>query len=269
MLIRSRVLLYIAIILFLAGCSASSRLITGTPHLPGSAEAKYRMAVDRNNGFSALTIRNIHIKLQTPDRTNRLNAALKMHQDSAILLSLRAPLGIELSRILYTRDSVKMVDRQNKTVHISNYQNLSGLLPVELNYGTLQAIFTGNIPRQYKTLDFAEPGTYNNKSSREVYLGTYAAPAHSGMKNFYGWIYKDIIRPSHLVFYEKNSVDQLRIHYEGYDKTENCFFPEEVKIDFDDKRHNSRLSIKMGQYTLQHSVDMELGIPASYKTIRH
>jgi len=266
---RNRVLLYIALILILARCSGPSRLITGAPRIPGSADERYRLVTNRNNPFTALTIRNINIKLQTPDQTNRLYGAVKMHRDSAILLSLRAPLGIELSRVLYTRDSVKMVNRQNKTVHISNYQNLSGLLPVEFDYATLQVIFSGNIPGNYETLRFEEPGTYDGKSSDEVYLGTYAAPARSGVRNFYGWIYKDLIRPSHLVFYEENSVEQLLIHYESYSRIEDHFFPEKVQIDFENQQYNSTLSLRMGQHSLEQSVDLELGIPSSYKIIRH
>jgi hypothetical protein len=266
---RNKTLLYIGLMLFLVRCSTSGRLITDSPRLPEGAGERYQMAVDRNNSFSALTVRNINIKLETPDLTNRLNGAIKMKKDSAILISLRAPLGIELSRILYTRDSVKMVDRQNKTVHISDYQNLSGLLPLELDYPTLQVIFSGNIPDHYQTLDFTEPGTYKEKTSREAYLGTYAAPVSSRQRNFYGWIFSDIIRPSFLVFYKENSVEQLKIHYGEYEQVGSQYFPEKVEISYDNQHHNSMLSLKMSQFELSSSVDLDLAVPSSYNIIRH
>ena len=266
---RNRILLYIVLMLFLARCSTPGRLVTDAPRLPKSAGERYQLAVERNNEFSALTVRNINIRLQTPDRTNRLYGAVKMQQDSAILVSLRAPLGIELSRILYTRDSVKMVDRQTQTVHISNYQNLSGLLPLEFDYATLQVIFSGNIPDRYEALDFSEPRTYKEKSSREAYLGTYAAPNHSRQRNFYGWIFKDIIRPSLLVFYKHNSVEQLKIHYGKYEKVGDFHFPGKVEIKYDNQHQNSMLTLKMGQFDPVSSVDLDLAIPSSYNIIRH
>jgi hypothetical protein len=73
-----------------------------------------------------------------------VNANIRMQRDSAIWISVNAVLGIEALRALITRDSVKLLDKLNKTyrAHSIDYLQTTTALPLDLP--TLQDLIIGN-----------------------------------------------------------------------------------------------------------------------------
>lgn len=73
-----------------------------------------------------------------------VNAAIRMQRDSAIWISVNAVLGIEALRVLITKDSVKLLDKLNKTYksHSVSYLQETTALPLDLP--TLQDLIVGN-----------------------------------------------------------------------------------------------------------------------------
>lgn len=73
-----------------------------------------------------------------------VNANIRMQRDSAIWISINAVLGIEAMRALITRDSVKLIDKLNKTytAHRIDYLQTTTALP--LNLAALQDLIIGN-----------------------------------------------------------------------------------------------------------------------------
>lgn len=73
-----------------------------------------------------------------------VNANVRMQRDSAIWISVNAVLGIEALRVLITRDSVKLLDKLNKTytAHSIDYLQTTTALPLDLP--TLQDLIIGN-----------------------------------------------------------------------------------------------------------------------------
>jgi hypothetical protein len=86
-------------------------------------------------------------KIQIVDskNDNTLNAVIRMKKDSVIWISLNAILGIEVSRILITPDSVKLIDKFNKRYYnrpFSYVQQITGM--PQLSFSLLQKIIMGN-----------------------------------------------------------------------------------------------------------------------------
>lgn len=73
-----------------------------------------------------------------------VNANIRMQRDSTIWISVNAMLGIEAMRVLITRDSVKLLDKLNKTytAHSIDYLQKTTALPLDLT--TLQDLIIGN-----------------------------------------------------------------------------------------------------------------------------
>ena len=266
---KIRFIIYAGLLILLTQCGPQRRLTQPARNLPKTTAERYTFALKRNSAESPLTIRNIRIQYQSPGNSTRLNAAVKMKPDSAILLSLRAPLGIEVSRILYTHDSITMVDRRNRSVHYTTYRNFSGMLPMDFDYEVLQTIFTGDLPQGYQVRDLPEPANTRDSTRNETYLGTFQSPNPQETMNFYGWIYQDIIKPSYLVFHKSNSPDKLRVHFQSYGQKEEKWLPDEVEIRSDNQQYNNTLKLKLGSYEWGGSMDMDLDIPGSYKILRY
>jgi hypothetical protein len=190
-----------------------------------------------------------------------------MIPDSAILVSLRTPLGVEVSRLLYTADSVTMLDRRNKHAYYTDYNNLSEIAPLDFNFKLLQALFTGNVPDNYRNTRMPEPEFVRDTLRNEVYLGTFNAPEEKNYMDFYGWIYKDLAKPSYLVFFKNSDTEKFKVAYQDYQKFDNQIFPEEVKVMFDQYNQAHELSLKLNGISLNEYNDVQIHVPSSYKTI--
>ena len=73
-----------------------------------------------------------------------VNAHLRMYKDSVIWISITGPLGIEGLRIYIDRDSVRMLDKQNKIYTVRSIPFLQELTELPLDLHSLQELFIGN-----------------------------------------------------------------------------------------------------------------------------
>jgi hypothetical protein len=73
-----------------------------------------------------------------------VNAHLRMYKDSVIWISVTAILGIEGLRAYITKDSVKLLDKQNKTYTIRSVSYLQEVTNLPLDLRSLQDLLLGN-----------------------------------------------------------------------------------------------------------------------------
>lgn len=115
------------------------------------------------NTISART----HVELEVPGREFATRVDIKMVHDSAFQLSVQPFLGIEVFRIEFNRDSVKVIDRMNKRYVAESYSGLKGKTPVPFNFYNLQSLFTNRIfvpgeqtvsPELYKRFKLTQEG---------------------------------------------------------------------------------------------------------------
>jgi hypothetical protein len=102
-------------------------------------------ALDSNRITFQTFTSKVNIDYRGSDGKNyNLNANLRMQRDSAIWISVNAVLGIEALRVLITKDSVKLIDKLNKTyqAHSISYLQTTTALPLDLP--TLQDLIIGN-----------------------------------------------------------------------------------------------------------------------------
>jgi hypothetical protein len=86
---------------------------------------------------------NIDYKDAT-DKNYNVNAVLRMYKDSAIWISANAILGIEAIRVIITKDSVKILDKLNKTFTARSRDYLQDVTALPLDLTTLQDLIIGN-----------------------------------------------------------------------------------------------------------------------------
>lgn len=73
-----------------------------------------------------------------------VNAHLRMYKDSVIWISVTAILGIEGLRAYITKDSVKLLDKQNKTYMTRRVSYLQEITALPLTLSSLQDLLIGN-----------------------------------------------------------------------------------------------------------------------------
>lgn len=93
------------------------------------------------NSFTA----KINVDYRGGDGKNYdVNASLRMLKDSVIWISVNAVLGIEAMRVLVTKDSVKLLNKLNKTYTARSIDYLQEVSKLPLDLYTLQELMIGN-----------------------------------------------------------------------------------------------------------------------------
>jgi Domain of unknown function (DUF4292) len=78
------------------------------------------------------------------EKEENFDIKVKIRRDSAMLISIQYLLGLEVAKILITRDSVKMVNYIQKNYFKGNFDYINQLLNADLDYDLAQAILFGN-----------------------------------------------------------------------------------------------------------------------------
>jgi len=100
-------------------------------------------------------------------KKNSFRGQVRMRKDSAIWVSFSPALGIEMARLLITNDSIKFINRLNKTFFTGDYQLASRFLGTNVDYDVLQSILLGN------DLTYYEDGKFRvSYDSKEYHLVT-------------------------------------------------------------------------------------------------
>ncbi|MDB5196237.1 MAG: hypothetical protein JWP88_607 [Flaviaesturariibacter sp.] len=87
------------------------------------------------------------VNIDYKDASNKnydVNAVVRMYKDSAIWISANAILGIEAIRAIITRDSVKVLDKINKTYTARSVGYLNEVTALPLDLKTVQELLIGN-----------------------------------------------------------------------------------------------------------------------------
>ncbi|MBK9291822.1 MAG: DUF4292 domain-containing protein [Bacteroidetes bacterium] len=92
----------------------------------------------------------------TDDRRNttELRGQLRIRRDSAIWISLTPMLNIEAARLLITPDSVKLINRLDKTYYNDDFSLINSMFSSSADYYLLQSLLTGNDLVNYETENF-------------------------------------------------------------------------------------------------------------------
>ena len=94
----------------------------------------------RFNWFSA----KADISSTIDGEEQNFNANIRIKKDSIIWLSISPALGIEVARMLITKDSVKMMNRLNSTFFCEDICKMNELISADFDFEMIQNLLMGN-----------------------------------------------------------------------------------------------------------------------------
>ena len=97
------------------------------------------------NNFDYLTIKKLDVEMNNGYKKQSFKASLKMKSNEFIQISVNAPLGIEVLRVLLKQDSFAMINYHEKYYVKGDYDDFSAEYGIDLNYDLLQRIFTNKL----------------------------------------------------------------------------------------------------------------------------
>jgi hypothetical protein len=105
----------------------------------------YKRILSNHIDFTSFSANKIDVDYQDAEgKKYSVTAHVRMYKDSVIWVSITAILGIEGLRVLITADSVKILDKQNKTYIARSVSYLQEVTDLPLDLHSLQDLLLGN-----------------------------------------------------------------------------------------------------------------------------
>ena len=213
--------------------------------------AKMNAATIDYTTFSA----KINVDYQGTDgKKYDVNANLRMYKDSAIWISITAILGIEGLRAYITKDSVKILNKQDKVYTARSVAYLQEITALPLDLHSLQDILIGNpVFVDSNIISYSKSGTNVSLLS----MGKW-------FKNLLTLNELDRIENSKLDDTDKNRSRTCNLSYSDYENKKDVIFSGKRRITVAEK---SNLDIKLDfkSYDFNETLSFPFSVPKNYK----
>ena len=131
----------LSLVFFVSSCSTERDL--GRNNIKSlSANHLIREIEDNQFEFENLEAK-IGVNLKGSDNLG-LKGQIRMQKDSVIWISLSLKVGIEVGRVMITNDSIKYINRSNRTYLVESIDTFKERFPVDLSIHNLQNLLIGN-----------------------------------------------------------------------------------------------------------------------------
>ncbi|GAB4487848.1 MAG: hypothetical protein OHK0045_08850 [Raineya sp.] len=200
-------------------------------------------------------------KIEFTDGTNdgKFKVAMRIRKDSLIWLSMRANVGVEGLRMLISKDSIQIIDYQEKTYRNLSFKDLSQEYGFELNYNLVQAILIGEMPiEQFDTKSVFQDSTHFIIRQKESFLS---------LDNF---LNKENLQLEKLYVNDNQRGSQMELIYSNFIKIGEGLFPEnnKVKLNYYNNQGNFKISLDIDHKKTKitdTALEFPFRIPARYK----
>jgi uncharacterized protein DUF4292 len=183
-----------------------------------------------------------------------VNANLRMYKDSAIWISITAIFGIEGLRAYITKDSVKLLDKQNKVYTARSVAYLQEVSKLPLDLVTLQELLIGNpVFIDSNIISYSKTGN----TASLVSLGQW---------------FKNLLTLNSLGKVEHSKLDDTDpgrsrtcdLSYDEYESKKGVNFSTKRRITVAEK---SKLDLKLDfkQYDFNETLSFPFSVPKNYK----
>lgn len=192
---------------------------------------------------------------ETGGKKLNLNAELRMYKDSVIWVRITAILGIEGLRAYITKDSVKILNRQDKVYIARSVAFLQEIAALPLDLPSLQDLLIGN--PVFVDADFAS----YSKSAGNVSL--------HGLNNLFKTLITLGELDKHLYSAKLDDLDETRnrtsyLTWSDYENKKGVPFSQKRSITVSEKK---TLEIKLNykQYDFNETLSFPFSVPKNYK----
>lgn len=274
-------LLLVSVLMF--SCRTAKQVVT-EKDIPLMTEHKLLKQIESNRlNDSTLFAKRIEVSFTDGENSDNFKASLKISRDSFMQISLTAPLGIEVARILLTQDSIKFVDVYHKKYFLADYDYFNQRYDVSLTYDFLQNIFTNTFSdftlldesnlhtKRYK-LDRTEMGyklwTVDKKNAGKKLKKFYK---QSGSERDEIILLQEILidptyfRPLSMSLKDLNEGVGISVRYENFVRFGEELFPEKMRFTLFSKKSNMDLNLKFQRMEFNVPVEPNFRILSKYK----
>jgi hypothetical protein len=185
-----------------------------------------------------------------------LMITMRAIHDSAIWMSASPALGIEAARILFTRDSIKIMDKINGQYAMESYSFLKKFSEADISFDMLQNILMGNAA----FLD----ADVKTDSITKFYM------AHCFQSNLLEELTATrVFRIMGNIIIDKFNQDKINITYSDMQFVEYEYLPFHTKIETLSNGKSATILLNYSNVAVNLPVEIKFNIPSSYTKMNH
>lgn len=183
-----------------------------------------------------------------------VNAILRMHKDSAIWISITAIFGIEGLRALITKDSVKILNKQDKVYTARSVAYLQEVTALPLDLNSLQEILIGNpVFLDSNIISYSKSGnSISLLSMGDWFKGLLTLNGDGRIEN------------SKLDDIDVNRSRTCNLSYTDYENKKGVLFSTSRHITVSEKK-NLDIKLDFKSYEFNETLSFPFSVPKNYK----
>lgn len=264
-------------------------MVTTEKIRPISTNRLIRKVEDKSFDYDMLAIKRIVCQYEGPDEKASFRANLKSEKDKQILLTI-SKINIPLARLLLTPDSVKMVNYLKKEYLEEEYDYLSDLVNMELNFELIQSIISNEAfsyrddPRDNDFREFvsyADSGMYILQSIKDRKLDKIEQKGKEDkIDRYLNKLGEDDFIVQHLyidpktfkirkiVLNDQSNSRKVTVDFSDFEKVDRQLYPGNIDILFASPEKNLSMKIKLSKFSTEKDQSFNFNIPDKYDRIQ-
>ena len=264
-------LLIISLTIFSTSCKSKKHILKTSIKEHGFSYL-YAKMLDNQMEFDYLSAKFTLVYGQDKNTTN-LRGQLRIKKDSLIWMSITPALGIEAARVMLTNDSIKFINRLNKTYFSGKYNLVDSLLKTTIDYSLLQSMLVGNDLTQYDVNKFrssVDNGLYRMTIRERRKIRKYIKLGEIDTRVLVQqiWLYPDTYRIARIDVKEqgKDENSKLQVYYNNYIEVDGQLFPSNIRIDITSQKSIS-IDLDFNKTTINKPLNFPFRIPSKYEKL--
>ncbi len=222
----------------------------------------------------------------TDEKETSFKANLRIRKDSAIWMSITPALGIEMARVLITKDSVLFMDRIHNKYFVGDFAFINKTFDVDMDYNMLEALLIGNSLEFEKDekirtsidrkKDFYFIGTERKrKVKRDIKKELKKDKEVIKNQSQILWVYPETFKIAELLLIDPDKNQSLNGLFTNHKTVTNSddtlvqeqFFPFNLSFNIESKK-NLKIEVEYNKVTLNKELNLSFKIPEKYEQIQ-
>jgi hypothetical protein len=197
------------------------------------------------------------VRLESPKDKQDFTATIRMEKDKKIWISIVALGVFEAARVLITPDSIFVVDRLHKDVMIRSFKDAGKLLPVAVEFSTLQGLLIGDA--LHASADMPTDATaFGGGISLDVHTNEYQ------QQLTYNKADSSIRQQQLRVGSDSAKGTLLLMQYGNYSVVDNRRFSSERTINVQDTTGQTHIEMQFNRAEFDKELEYPFSVPSKY-----
>lgn len=263
-----RIMLLLAVITIFISCRDNK--ITRKPLEGKNKEFLMSELLKNEVHFTTFSAKSA-ISVENNGTNNAFKSTIRIQKDSAIWVSITPLFGIELARVLLTRDSLKVINRINAEYFIGDYEYFYSKYDVALDFETIQSMLLGN------KVDFEEDEKLKFSIDNEkYYLGNIKKrKVERGDKNLRRkesdevvslWLNPSTFKIEEMLISDLTASRFVRALFSDHQTYDSQMIPTKLTYFLNESAEN-KVSIEYTKISLNQAISFSFNIPSKYEQV--